>query len=114
MERDNSDNESTNKCTTELVWPIKSKPSPSSSLHPVQKNQQEEVKFTFNVAKCDKIFDELVKSGNIKVTHTLTLLDELKKHAYYKWHNSFSHATNYCNVFRRRIQSTINEDPLSF
>jgi hypothetical protein len=25
-------------------------------LQPVQKNQQEEVKFTFNVGKCDKIF----------------------------------------------------------
>jgi hypothetical protein len=57
----------------------KAKPSPRSSLQPVQKNQQEEVKFTFNVAKCDKIFDELVKSGNIKVTHTLLPIDELKR-----------------------------------
>jgi hypothetical protein len=48
-----------------------------------------------------KIFDELVKSGNIKMTHTLPPLDELKRHAYCKWHNSFSHATNDCNVFHR-------------
>jgi hypothetical protein len=47
--------------TTELVWPTKAKSSACSSLHPVQKNQQEEVKFTLNVAKCDKIFDELLK-----------------------------------------------------
>jgi hypothetical protein len=26
----------------------------------------------------------------------------------------FSHATNDCNVFRRQIQSTINEDRLAF
>jgi hypothetical protein len=28
-------------------------------------------KFTFNVAKFDKIFDELLKNGNIKLTHTI-------------------------------------------
>jgi hypothetical protein len=39
-----------------------------SSLQPVQKKRQEEVKFTFiNVGKCDKIFDELLKNGNIKI-----------------------------------------------
>jgi hypothetical protein len=30
-------------------------------LQPVQKKRQEEIKFTFNVGKCDKIFDELLK-----------------------------------------------------
>jgi hypothetical protein len=102
VEHDNSDDESTDICTAELVWPTKAKPSPCSSLQPVQKNRQEEVKFTFNVAKCNKIFDELVKSGNIKVTHKLPPLDELKRRAYCKWYNSFSHATNDCNIFRHR------------
>jgi hypothetical protein len=63
------------------------------------KESAKKVKFTLNVAKCDKIFDELVKSGNIKVTHTLRPLDELKRCAYCKWHDSFSHATNDCNIF---------------
>jgi hypothetical protein len=40
--------------------------------------------------------------------------DELKRNAYCKWHNSFSHATNYCIVFRRWIQSVINEGRLNF
>jgi hypothetical protein len=101
VEYDNSDDESAEICTAELVWPTKAKSSPCSSLQSVQENRQEEVKFTFDVAKCDEIFYELVKSGNIKVTHTLPPLDELKRHAYCKWHNSFSHATNDCNVFRR-------------
>jgi hypothetical protein len=113
VERDNSDDESTYICTAELVWPTKVKPSPCSSLQPVQKNQQEEVTFTFNVTKCDKVFDELVKSGNIKVTHKLPPLDELKRCAYCKWHNSFSH-TNDCNIFCRQTQSAINEGLLSF
>jgi hypothetical protein len=69
-------------CTAELVWSTKAKPSPYSSLQLVQKNRQEEVKFTFNVAKCDKIFDELLKNGNIKVTYTFPPLDELKRCAY--------------------------------
>src|ERR1041385_7085898 len=40
--------------------------------------------------------------------------EELKRCAYCKYHTSFSHATNDCNVFRRHIQSTINEGRLSF
>jgi hypothetical protein len=76
--------------------------------------ESQEVKFTFNVAKCDRIFDELVKSYNIKVTHNLPALDGLKRCAYFKWHNSFSHATNNCNIFHQQIQPTINEVWLSF
>jgi hypothetical protein len=68
------------------------------SLQPVQKKRQEDVKFTFNVGKCDKIFDELLKNGNIKINHTVPSADELKRRAYYKWHNSFSHATHDCNL----------------
>jgi hypothetical protein len=55
----------------------------------VPKKSQEEIKFTFNVAKCDKIFDEFVKSNNIKMTHTTPHVDELKRKAYCKWNNSF-------------------------
>jgi hypothetical protein len=83
-------------------------------LQPVQKKRQEQVKFTFNVGKCDKIFDELLKNGNIKIDYTVPPADELRHRAYCKWHNSFSHATNDCNVFRRQIQSAINEGRLKF
>jgi hypothetical protein len=100
VERDNLDDKYADICTAKLVWQIKAKHSPCSSLQTVQKNRQE-IKFTFNVAKCDKIFDELVKSGNIKVTNTLPHLNELKRCAYCKWHNSFPHATNDCNIFHR-------------
>jgi hypothetical protein len=56
VERDqsSSDDESAEVYTAELVWPTKDKPSTCSSLHLVQKNQQEEIKFTFNVAKSEK------------------------------------------------------------
>jgi hypothetical protein len=42
---------------SKLIWPAKAKFSACSSLRPIQKNQQGQVKFTFNDAKCDKIFD---------------------------------------------------------
>jgi hypothetical protein len=110
----NSDDESIEVYTAGLVWLAQAKPSACSSLQSIQKNQQEEVKFTFNVVKCDKIFDELLKNDNIKLTHTIPPLDELKRRTYCKWHNSFSHATIDYNVFRRQIQLAINEGQLSF
>ena len=54
----------------EFVWPSKAKPSSVPSLKPIQKNQQEELKFTFDVFKCDRIFDELLKNGNIQLSHS--------------------------------------------
>jgi hypothetical protein len=71
------------------------------------------MKFTFDVAKCDKIFDELFKAGKIKMSHTIPPIDQLKRRDC-KFHNSFSHATNDCNTFRRQIQSAINEGRLKF
>jgi hypothetical protein len=97
-----------------MVWPKQDKSSACSSVQPFQKKQQEYIKFTFSVGKYDKIFDELLKNGNIKINHIVLSSDELKHRAYCKWHKSFSHATNDCNVFRRKIQSAINEGRLKF
>jgi hypothetical protein len=65
-DQSSSDDESIEVYTAEMVWPKQAKFSACSSLQPVQKKRQEEVKFTFNVGKCDKIFDELLKNGNLK------------------------------------------------
>jgi hypothetical protein len=98
----------------EFVWPSKEKSYSCSSLKPASKGRQEEIKFTFDVSKCDHIYDELLKSANIKLTHTIPPLEELKRHAYCKFYNSFSHAINDRNVFRREVQSAINEGHLTF
>jgi hypothetical protein len=113
-DQNSSDDESKEVYAAEMVRPKQTKSLACSSLQPVQKKWQEEVKFTFNVGKCDKIFDELLKNGNIKIDYTIPPADELKHRTYCKWHNSFSHATNDCNVFRRQIQSAINEGRLKF
>jgi hypothetical protein len=84
----------------ERVWPTKAKPSVRSHPHSTQK---EKVKFTFNIDKCDKIFDELLKHGNIKLSHIIPLAEELKGRIYCKWHGSFFHNTNDCVVFYRQI-----------
>ena len=96
------------------ITPASAKPSTCTSLKPTQKNRQEEIKFTFDVSKCDRIFDELLRLGHLKITHVIPPLEELKQRAYSKFHNSSSHATNDCNVFRRQVQSAINEGRLTF
>jgi hypothetical protein len=89
---------------TELIWPTKAKSSAHSHLHWAQKGK---VKFIFNVDKCDKIFYELLKNGNMKSSHTIPPIEELKRCAYCKLHGSFLHNTSDCNVFCRYIQSAI-------
>ena len=106
---DHSDDEG-DVFATEFVWPSKAKPFTCNDLKPIHKNRDEEMKFTFNIAKCDRIFDALLQAKIIRISHTLPPFEELKWRAYCKYHNSFSHATNDCNVFRRQIQSVINAE----
>jgi hypothetical protein len=96
---DSSSDESNDVYAAEFYWPSMAKSYSCDSLELVYKNRQE-VKFTFDVDKCDKIFDELHKAGCIKMSHTIPPLDELKQKAYCRCHNSYSHATNDCNIFR--------------
>jgi hypothetical protein len=105
----NNLNDESEVYSDEFVWPSKDTSFSCASLKPASKGQQEELRFTFDVSKCDRIFDELLKLGNIKISHTMPPLDDIKRRAYCKYHHSYSHTTNDCNVFRRKIQSTINE-----
>ena len=57
---DSSDDEDKEVYAAEFVWPASAKPSTCTSLKPSQRNRQEEMKFTFDVSKCDRIFDELL------------------------------------------------------
>ena len=108
--KSDSDDEKKEAYVAEFIWPSDAKPCSCSSLKPIPKNRQEQAHFTFDVSKCDRIFDELLRSGNIKLSHVIPSLEELKQHAYCKWHNTFSHATNDCNIFHRKIQSPLMKD----
>jgi hypothetical protein len=98
---DSSDDELSEVLTTEFVCPSKAKSLTCDALKLIHKSRQDDIKYMIHVAKCDKIFDELHKGGYIKISHTLPPREELKRRAYCKWHNSYSHATNDCNIFCR-------------
>jgi hypothetical protein len=108
---DLSDDEEADMCVAKWSWGSKSKPFVFSSLKPASKSRQDEMHYTFNIAKCDRIFDYLLQEKQIKLPsgQVIPSLEQLKKHAYCKWHNSYSHATNDCNVSHRQVQSAINE-----
>jgi len=70
---------------------------------------KEPEKFAFDITKADRIFDFLLQEGQIKLSpnHVIPSAEELKKIKYCKWHNSTSHSTNECKVFRQQLQSAI-------
>ena len=95
-----SDSDDEKKEVAEFIWPLEAKPYSCSSLKLIQKNRQEQNHFIFDVSECDRIFDELLKNRNIKLSHAILPLEKLKRRAYCKWHNYCPHATNDCNVLR--------------
>lgn len=62
--------------------------------------------YDFNITKADKIFDLLLQEEQIKLPlgHKIASAEELKKRKYCKLHNSVTHHTNDCKVFRQQIQ----------
>jgi hypothetical protein len=63
---DTSDDESCDVHAAEFAWSSKDKAHTCASLKPIHRNRRDEMKFTFDVSKCDKIFDELLSNGKIK------------------------------------------------
>jgi hypothetical protein len=108
---ESSDDEEANMCIAEWSWGSKSKPFVCSSLKLSSKSRQDEMRYMFNVAKCDGIFDYLLLEKQIKLPsgHFIPSPKQLKKHAYCKWYNSYSHATNDCDIFHRQVKSAINK-----
>jgi hypothetical protein len=82
----------------------------------VQNNQQNKIRYTFDISNCDKIFDILVLEKRIRICadRVISSSKELGKCAYCKWHDSFSHNTCDCNVFHRQLQLAIYEGRLKF
>ena len=71
LQGESSYNEGNEVYAAEFVWLSNDKPSTCASLKPIPKNRHDDVKFTIDVTKCDRIFDELAKLGNIKFSHTI-------------------------------------------
>jgi hypothetical protein len=54
-------------CVAEWSWGSKSKPFICSSLKPDFKSRQDKMHYTFDIAKCDRIFDYLLQEIQIKL-----------------------------------------------
>jgi hypothetical protein len=73
-------------CVAEWSWGSKSKPFIRSSLRSASKSPQDEMRYTFHVAKCDRIFDYMLQEKQIKLPsgHVIPSPEQLKKHVYCK------------------------------
>jgi hypothetical protein len=58
--RESSNDEEADMCVAEWSWGSKSKPFICSSLKPPSKSRQDKIFYTFDIAKCDRIFDYLL------------------------------------------------------
>jgi hypothetical protein len=67
---DTSNDESGDVYAAKFVWSSKDKAHTCASLKLIHSNRRDEIKFTFNVLKCDKIFNELLSIRKIKLSHT--------------------------------------------
>jgi hypothetical protein len=54
-----------------------------------QWERRDEMKYTFHVSKCDRLFNWLLRGGDIRLTkgHVLPSADMLAKKKYCKWHD---------------------------
>jgi hypothetical protein len=59
---ESSDDKEADMCVAEWSWASKSKPFVCSSLKPASKSRQDKIRFTFDVTKCDRIFNYCRKS----------------------------------------------------
>ena len=75
-----------------------------------------EESYDFDITKSDKLFDFLLEKGQNKLpaNHVILPLDQLKNKKFCKYHNTTSHTTNDCRIFRQHIQRAIQQGKLKF
>ncbi|XP_050895649.1 uncharacterized protein LOC127102312 [Lathyrus oleraceus] len=85
-------------------------------VEPEKNNKFPKKKYTFNVTKCDEIFDLLVKDGQMVVSHGAKIphLEQRKKRGFCKYHIFLGHKTSQCFLFRDLVQNTIKDGRLKF
>jgi hypothetical protein len=64
---ESSNDEEADMCVAEWSWGSKSKPFVCTSLKLASKSRQDEMRYTFDIAKCDNIFDYLLQEKQIKL-----------------------------------------------
>ncbi|XP_040864998.1 uncharacterized protein [Glycine max] len=91
---------------------------PSNGKNPVEPKNDKFVSktYTFDITKCDEIFDLLVTDGQIVVPKGLKVppIEQQKKRGYCKFHNFLGHKTSRCVLFRDLVQKALDEGRLKF
>ncbi|XP_050876029.1 uncharacterized protein LOC127079691 [Lathyrus oleraceus] len=93
--------------------------APSNGKNPIEPDKSDRFPnktYTFDVTKCDEIFDLLVKDGQMIVPHGTkrSPLKQRKKRGSCMYHNFLGHKTSQCFLFRELVQSTIRDERLKF
>jgi hypothetical protein len=114
MDEEADDEEGNEICVAKWVEKLRDKPISCSFLKP-NGGPREEMRYTFGMSKCDRLFDLLLQGGVIRLTegHIIPNADILAKKTYCKWHDSYTHTTNECNYFWRQVQSVFNDGQLT-
>jgi hypothetical protein len=109
---------SISNCKGVVEWvDVKSNPFVFLTLKSTpQTNRLRKSKYTLDFTFCDHVFDVLLKNNFIRIIdhNALTSIKNLEDVTYCKWHNSSDHNTFNYNVFRRVIQSAIDNGRLKF
>jgi len=91
---------------------------PSDGRSPVetQNDKYTPKTYTFDVTKCDEIFDLLVVDGQVAIPNGLKIppLQQRKKRGFFKYHNFLGHKTSHCVLFRDLVQRALYEGMLKF
>jgi hypothetical protein len=95
------DEEGNEICVAEWVEKPGDKSISCSFLKP-NEGWRDEMRYTFDVSMCDRLFDLLLRGGVIQLTEGHVILNAyiLVKKTYCKWHDSYTYTTNECNYFR--------------
>lgn len=91
---------------------------PSNGENPVKPKNEKFVArtYTFDVTKCDKIFDLLVADGQTVVPKgtKVSLIEHRNKKGFCKFHNFLVYNTSQCVLFRDLVQITLKDGRLKF
>ena len=91
---------------------------PSNGKNPEEPNNDKypPKTYTFDVSKCDEIFELLVADGIIIVPKNLMIppLEQRKKRGFCKFYGLLGHNLSRCTRFRDSVQKAIDEGRLKF
>src|SRR3954463_13550478 len=93
--------------------------NPANGKNPIKSDKNDRFlkkTYTFDVTKCDEIFDLLVKDGQmiLPLNSKIPLLEQRKKRGFCKYHGFLGHKTAQCFLFRDLIQNALKDERLKF